>query len=148
MITERVLTIHLDGSQEIEEYDATERFSAELAFFKEKLIATSKTELNTYLSNHPYTWIDGKKYTVTLEKQNLLAGEILDAQLGSAPPKWNSVGKDSCVWEYDDLVALRVAMKAYTAPFVEHQRKIEMSINDAKTFEEASSIEIKYDDIR
>lgn len=42
--------------------------SIDMGALKTVKIATTKADLATYLAEHPLTWIDGNKYTVTADK--------------------------------------------------------------------------------
>lgn len=123
--------------------------SVDLTALKAERIAESKTALAEYLESHPLTWTDGKRYSVTVEKQALLNNAIAVYQLSvaagqSAELSWNATGEECVTWEYDELCALALAIAAYVKPPVSKQQAIEVAINAAETAEEVNAIEISY----
>ena len=121
-----------------------------LSDLKEAKIAESKTKLAEWLANNPLLYSDGKYYSVTEEKQSLLNSNIASYERAEAlgveyPLKWNSTGEECCLWAYDDLVTLSLAIAGYVAPKVSKQQQIEISIKNCSTIDEINEIVINYD---
>ena len=113
-------------------------------------IAITKTDLATYLAEHPLTWIDGNKYTVTADKQSLLTSQLALYQTAMAAGqsyelKWNATGSEGIIWKYEDLVALALAINQYVQPLVAYQQAKEIEIMSCKTLQELESIIVDYD---
>ena len=137
----------------IEPYEPTpEELASQLLNLKKSKIELSKILLEKYLLEHPLLYKDGFYYSVTLEKQNLLAGQLmayqLELQKGVENPilEWNSVGEECIPWTYDDLSDLAIAIKAYVKPYVAYQRAIEKQINASVSIEEVNNMVINYDE--
>ena len=100
--------------------------SADISAEKLAKIEESKTKLAEWLANNPLLFSDGKYYSVTEEKQSLLNSNIASYERADAlgveyPLKWNSTGEECCLWAYDDLVTLSLAIAGYVAPKVSKQ---------------------------
>lgn len=113
-------------------------------------IAQSKQELALYLQNNPLQFIDGKFYSVTKEKQTLLANALqvyqIKVQAGlPAILKWNATGEECTEWTLEDLSALALAIADYVEPLVTKQQALEVQIKNAQTLEELEAIEINYE---
>ena len=118
----------------------------------QETIDRTKTDLALYLETHPLTWVDGKQYSVTQEKQNILLGNIAAYQIESqANPQaeitWNATGEVCTVWDYENLCALAVAIKNYVKPFISYQQTKEVEIAKCKTLEEIAEIVVNYDEV-
>lgn len=112
-------------------------------------IANSKTQLATYLETHPLTYTDGKRYSVTAEKQSLLTSALARHQIAASAAvttelKWNATGEECTVWEYADLAALALAIADYVEPLVAQQQAVEVAINACTTMAEVEAIVIAY----
>lgn len=112
-------------------------------------IAQSKTKLAEYLSAHPLAWTDGKRYSVTEEKQALLMGNIAAYQIEvqnnpEAVVTWNATGEECVPWNINELCALAVAIKNYVKPLVSHQQAMEVAVNNCETAEDVEEIAIDY----
>ena len=119
--------------------------------FKESKIIESKTALAEWLEDNPMTYIDGKMYSVTSEKQALLNGNLASYERAKAggveyPLKWNSTGSECVSWDYTDLLTLSLTIAAYVAPKVSKQQEIELQIKACTTVEEVNEIVINYDE--
>lgn len=119
---------------------------------KEELIYSSKTILSKYLQNNPLLFSDGKYYSVTQEKQNLLNNAItvyqMKTQLGlSAELKWNSTGEECTEWTLESIVVLALSVAGYVEPLVAHQQSLEVQIKNCLTREELESIGIDYETV-
>jgi hypothetical protein len=120
---------------------------------KEKKIDESNIQLEEYLKNHPLLFTDGNYYSVTKDKQNLLAGQLLTYQLelqaGNTSPEltWNATGEICVVWDYENLVSLTLAIKEYVKPLVKAQQQYEKNIKSCTTFDELNQIIIDYNNI-
>lgn len=114
-------------------------------------IAESKTKLSQWLLDNPLLFSDGKYYSVTEEKQALLNSNIASYERAEAlgveyPLKWNSTGEECCLWAYDDLVTLSLAIAGYVAPKVSKQQYLEVQIRNCDAVEELDAIVIDYDE--
>ena len=118
---------------------------------KQEKIEMSKQLLAEWLENNPMTYIDGKMYSVTSEKQALLNGNLASYERAKAvgveyPLKWNSTGSECTPWDYTDLLTLSLTIAGYVAPKVSKQQAIEVAINNCNTIEEVNEIVINYDE--
>lgn len=116
---------------------------------KTEKINGSKSQLVAYLETHPLQFTDGKYYSVTQEKQNLLNNAItvyqMKTQLGlPAELKWNATGEECAIWKLEDIIALALAIANYVEPLVTYQQAIEVQIKQCTTKEELESIVIDY----
>lgn len=118
---------------------------------KANKIAESKTMLAEWLENNPLRYADGKRYSVTAEKQSLLNGNLASYERAANadpniayPLKWNATGEECIAWEYEDLVKLSLSIAAYVAPKVSKQQEIEIAISNCSTIEELDKIIISY----
>lgn len=112
-------------------------------------VAESKGTLADYLEEHPLLWTDGKRYSVTMEKQTLLTSALARHQIaaaaGQSPElRWNASGEECAVWKYEDLAALALAIAAYVEPLVSRQQALEVEIMAAQSREELEGIAIDY----
>ena len=126
-------------------------YSADISAKKIFKIAESKTKLSQWLLNNPLLFSDGKYYSVTEEKQALLNSNIASYERAKAmgveyPLKWNSTGEECCLWAYDDLVTLSLAIASYVAPKVSKQQYLEVQIRNCDAVEELDAIVIDYDE--
>lgn len=113
-------------------------------------INESKEKLAQWLETHPMTFTDGKKYSVTEEKQSLLNSNLASYERAKAagidyPLKWNATGEECSEWTYEGLVALSLSMAEYVSPKVARQQMIEINIKEAVSYEELREIIICYD---
>ena len=120
-----------------------------LADYKAAKSATSKAQLAEYLAAHPLTYADGKQYSATSEKQNLLTSALTRHQIATAagveaPLKWNATGEECTEWAYADLAALALAIAAYVEPLVAQQQAVEVAINACTTIDEVKAITVAY----
>lgn len=101
----------------------------------EELKAAAITETKRYLTQaleRPMMY-NGKHYSVTMEKQNLLSTQLsryaLNTQAGEpAALSWNATGEESCPWIFEDLLALSNAIDDYVTPMVKMQQATEIEI--------------------
>ena len=119
--------------------------------FRNYKIKQSKEILSEWLGNNPMLYTDGKRYSVTSEKQSLLNSNLASYERAKAagidyPLKWNSTGDECLDWSYEDLVALSLSIAGYVAPKVSKQQAIEVAINNCNTIEEVNEIVINYDE--
>ena len=116
-----------------------------LPSIKANLIEQSKEGLASYLKTHPLIWIDNKTYSVTKEKQALLAQQInLYLADSTATLYWNASGEESQPWPADKLIQLSKDIQEYVRPFVQYQQEKEIEINNAETVDEAKNISIDW----
>lgn len=142
-----------DGSEAVErteeELEADRAEAVDLDEVKAASVANSKEALAEYLAAHPLTWTDGKRYSVTEEKQSLLMGNLAAYQLEvqgnpAAEITWNATGEPCTGWEFADLCALAVAIKAYVKPLVAYQQEKEMEIMACETAEAVEAVTLDY----
>lgn len=124
-----------------------------LAKAKSELIKLSKFNLSEYLENNPLfstvKYEDGRKYNVTLDKQNLLASNIITYQFAQQQGldyqlEWNDTGEISEPWSIEELVQLSIEIKNYVSPIVHQQQRIEKAIKGCKTIEELQQIDMAF----
>lgn len=119
---------------------------------KEQKIIKSKTDLQTYLAEHPLQWTDGKYYTITAEKQQQLTSKLLSAtfaqQTGTEYDlKWNDTEQVCEPWTLENLTALAFAIDTRVTALVTYQQEKERLIRDAGTLETLESIVVNYDEV-
>lgn len=124
--------------------------TADLASIKSAKVIESKEALEIYLIENPMTWVDGNQYNVTAEKQSLLTSQLALYQTAVAAGqpyelKWNTTGGKCTIWEYENLVALALAIGQYVQPLVSYQQTKEVEIMACKTVEEIDSIVVNYE---
>lgn len=129
-----------------------EELKRELERLKSERITQSKQQLEDFLQNNPMQFTDGKFYSVTKEKQTLLANTLqvyqMKVQAGlPATLKWNATGEECTEWTLEDLSALALAIAEYVEPLVTHQQALEVQIRNCETLEELEAIEIDYESI-
>ena len=117
--------------------------------YKAAKITASKARLAEYLVANPLTYSDGKRYSVTAEKQSLLTSALARYQIATAAGvetalKWNATGEECAEWEYADLAALALAIAAYVEPLVARQQAIEVAVNACADIGAVQAIEIVY----
>lgn len=132
------------------EAQRSEREKEELPNIKAVKISESKTLLAEFLEQHPLYYTDGKRYSVTAEKQSLLTSALARYQIAAAAGqqpalKWNATGEECTGWSFEDLAALALAIAAYVEPLVAQQQALEVAINACKTAKEVKKIEISYE---
>jgi hypothetical protein len=92
---------------------------------------------------------NGGKYSVTLEKQNLLSAQLglftIAAQAGIPfTLEWNEAGQSCKEWAFEDLFGLSVTMASYVRPLVAAQRQAELQISKAENIEDIEVIINEY----
>ena len=130
----------------------TERPAPDLAPIKEQRIAQSKTDLETYLLEHPMLWTDGEYYAITAEKQNQLTSKIMAATMAQTMSTdytltWNSTGEVCKEWTLQELMALAFAIDARVTALVTYQQTKEVEMRNAETMEELEAITANYDEV-
>lgn len=112
----------------------------------------NNANLAKYLSEHPMTWTDGKQYGVTMEDQNEIAMNILSyemaLQAGIENPtlEWHAT-KEACVpWEYEQMVALSLAIRQYVYPWYQLNQSYKTAIFACTSVKEIQTIELIYGD--
>lgn len=119
---------------------------------KEQKIIKSKTDLQTYLAEHPLQWTDGKYYTITAEKQQQLTSKLLSATFAQQAQQpynltWNDTEQICEPWTLENLTALAFAIDARVTALVTYQQEKERLIRDAETLETLESIVVNYDEV-
>lgn len=124
-----------------------------LAKAKSELIKLSKFNLSEYLENNPLfstvKYEDGRKYNVTLDKQNLLASNIITYQFAQQQGldyqlEWNDTGEISEPWSIEELVQLSIEIKNYVSPIVQQQQRMEKAIKGCETIEELQQVDMTF----
>ena len=124
-----------------------------LARAKSELIKLSKFNLSEYLENNPLfstvKYEDGRMYNVTLDKQNLLASNIITYQFAQQQGldyqlEWNDTGEISEPWSISELIRLSIEIKNYVSPIVQQQQRIEKAIKGCKTIEVLQQIDMTF----
>ena len=127
----------------------------ELAELKAYKVSESKENLQTYLASHPITSTvhdpEGAQYSITLEKQTLLANAITLAKIHKEKSdseykiSWNSTGAESTDdWTLEQLEQLFVEINDVVAPLVEAQQKMESDIKAADSKEAVMGISLDF----
>jgi len=115
-------------------------------------ILKSKALLESFLANNPYVdATNNKTYSVTFEKQSLLANAIATYQLSVAAGvpktlKWNTTGDECVEFTFEEITALALSIAAYVEPMVSYQQSKEVAIRNATTIEEALGITVDYNE--
>lgn len=120
-----------------------------LGQFKTEIITQSKQLLEEFLQNNPLQFKDGKFYSVTKEKQTLLANALqvyqMKVQAGMTPIlTWNATGEKFTEWTLENLTLLALSIADYVEPLVTQQQALEVQIRNASTSEELAGITIEY----
>lgn len=115
-------------------------------------ILQSKSDLNTYLMEHPLLWTDGNYYSITEEKQNQLTRVFavyeIDLALGKeAKLEWNDTGERCREWSKEELSMLASAINERVRPLVKYQQDKEIEMKNAVTQAELDAIEVNYDEV-
>lgn len=125
----------------------------ELAYLKKKKIEESKYNLSVFLNENPlYSFSHNNNaayYTVTLEKQILLASKItnykMQEEIGLNPTiLWNATGQELEPWTIEECVTLLNEMINYVTPYIQKQQEIEIKINNSTNYENVLDIIINY----
>lgn len=119
---------------------------------KSSMVQKSKDDLEVFLANNPITWVDGKKYSITREKQQQLTSKILSATLAAQTQMeynltWNSTGEECVPWELSDLASLAFAIDRRVTSLVSYQQKKEIEITKAQSLSELEAIEVDYSSV-
>ena len=128
----------VDVNYVFEEHEDEVTDNNNLAKAKSELIKLSKFNLSEYLEDNPLLstvkYEDGRMYNVTLDKQNLLASNIITYQFAQQQGldyqlEWNDTGEISEPWNIEELIQLSIEIKNYVSPIVQQQQYIEKAIN-------------------
>lgn len=119
---------------------------------KETRIAQSKSDLQSYLAEHPLQWIDGKYYTITVEKQQQLTSKLLSATFAQQAEQpynltWNDTQQVCEPWTLENLTALAFAIDARVTALVTYQQEKEKQMRNAETLKVLESIVVNYDEV-
>ena len=112
--------------------------------------AENKMALANFLSNHPITWIDGKKYGVTMEDQSEIQLNISQYQIqvaaGVENPilEWHSIHEACIPWTLEDLSALVLAISSHIYPWFQKMNEYKAQIYACTDYKEVEAIEIVY----
>ena len=122
---------------------------------KEEKQAENKNLLNTFLIEHPLTYVDGKTYGVTFEDQSEIQLNISQyliqveaaKQDPSITPKleWHAQ-KEACTpWTYENLCALVMAISAHLYPWFEKMNKYKEQIYSRTDRKEVEALTFDYE---
>ena len=116
---------------------------------KSLMIQRSKYNLQEYLKTHKVA-SDAKGgvtkyYSATLEKQSLLANQMVLAQLIGNPIRWNATGEECEEWTVDEMKQLVKDIQAFVTPLISKQQKMEKEITNAKTVDGCLAIEVTFE---
>lgn len=119
---------------------------------KAQRIRQSKDDLDAYLEDHPITWTDGNRYSITREKQQQLTSKILSATIAAQTSTpytltWNATGEECAPWTLENLAALAFAIDARVTALVSYQQAKEVAMREAETMEALAAIEVDYDTV-
>ena len=120
--------------------------------YKVYKVNESKTLLAIWLAANPILFTDGKYYSVTEEKQALLNSNLASYERASAaevpyPLKWNATGEECVDWEYENLLALSLAIAAYVAERVAIQQAYEIAVFAAESKNDIDALELDYNPV-
>jgi hypothetical protein len=143
------ITGEVDGISDTKIIEVTVESLYSIQEHKENLIHKTKDALQSFLESNPLTFIDGKEYSVTKDKQNLLNNAIavyqMKVQAGmTAEIKWNASGEECTVWAIEDVITLALSIAGYVEPLVSKQQALEVAIKNCTTPEELENIVIDY----
>lgn len=124
----------------------------DLESIKEGKILQSKTDLQTYLANHPLQWTDGKYYTITADKQQQLTSKLVSATFAAQAGQpynltWNDTEQVCVPWTVENLTALAFAIDARVTALVTYQQHKEVEMRNAETLKELNAITVNYDEV-
>lgn len=120
---------------------------------KEILILKTKENLSIYLANNPILstvkYEEGRYYSVTMEKQNLLLTNIATYQMAQQAGvecllTWNDTGKECEVWTYEQLFQLSMEIRTYVAPIISLQQYMETNIKNCNAILDVLKINIDF----
>lgn len=138
--------------QEIEVPDYIGNAST-LEEIKEILIAKTKENLSIYLATNPIfstaKYKEGRYYSVTMEKQNLLLTNMSTYQMAQQTGvecilTWNDTGKECEVWTYEQLFQLAMEIRMYVAPIISLQQYMETNIKKCDTILNVLKVNIEF----
>lgn len=117
----------------------------------------NKNMLSSYLSDHPITFTDGKKYGITMEDQseialNLqqyeIAVQMKQANQKAAEPilEWHSIHEACTPWTKENLIMLAAAIQAAVYPAFQLMNKYKEKIYGAADKAALAEIKLKYNE--
>ena len=116
---------------------------------RERRQEENKAALAQWLSDHPLTWTDGKRYGVEEQDQNEMALNLMQYQAAQqagrqAPLEWHAQ-KEACrEFTQEEYLGLSMAISAYVYPYRRYQEAVKEQIYTAQTVEEVAAVEIDY----
>ena len=118
-----------------------------LTQLQENQIKLSKSRLSAYLEDNPLfstiKYEEGRYYSVTKEKQNLLLQELFKHFLDpKATLYWNSTGESYEEWTFEELKSLKREIENYVRPLVEMQQELEKEIRNSTSNIDILNIEL------
>lgn len=118
-----------------------------LSQLQENQIKLSKSRLSAYLEDNPIfstvKYEEGRYYSVTKEKQNLLLQELFKHFLDpKATLYWNSTGESYEEWTFEELKSLKKEIENYVRPLVEMQQELEKEIRNSTSNIDILNIEL------
>lgn len=121
---------------------------------KSDKVKNSKIELENWLHSNPLFStihnVQGEYYTVTQEKQMLLAMAIASATVDISRGKtpiitWNFTNGICEEWTFEELANLKDEIELYVKPRITKQQHYEVTINACQTKEELDAITFDYE---
>ena len=109
----------------------------------------NKAALAAWLSEHPLTWTDGKRYGVEEQDQNEMALNLMQYQAAAsagqvAPLEWHAQ-KEACrEFTQEEYLGLSMAISAYVYPYRRYQESVKESIYSAQTADDVAAVVIDY----
>lgn len=125
-------------------------FSTVLKREQDKKQAENKILFAEFLSNHPLTWTDGKKYGVTMEDQTEIQLNIsqyeIQVQAGIENPvlEWHAISEACTAWTIENLSALVLAISNHIYPWFRKMQEYKTQIYACTTIEDIRKIDISY----
>lgn len=118
-----------------------------LSQLQENQIKLSKSRLSAYLEDNPIfstvKYEEGRYYSVTKEKQNLLLQELFKHFLDpKATLYWNSTGESYEEWTFEELKSLKREIENYVRPLVQRQQELEKEIRKGTSSIDILNIEL------
>lgn len=116
---------------------------------RERRQEENKAALAQWLSDHPLTWTDGKRYGVEEQDQNEMALNLMQYQAAQqagrqAPLEWHAQ-KEACrEFTQEEYLGLSMAISAYVYPYRRYQETVKEQIYTAQTVEEVAAVVIDY----
>ncbi len=125
--------------------------AAWLSQAQERKQAENNQALAEYLSSHPITWQDGKKYGVTQQDQQEISLNLAQYQLATqaglpARLEWHAVHEQCREFTQEELSGLALAISEYVYPLVRKNQAYKTKIYGASTAAELEGLVFSYEE--